>query len=217
MIRAAVLTISLATLAGCQALAGIFSVVSYNVEAQKKIEVLAKYNGLENKTVVILVDLDMSSMYEHPSAVSTLMGNIARQIQLNVAGVRVLDPLAAITWQHHHPSWPSMPLSELMKELDVQRVVIVDVIEYRLNPPGNRWIWEGVATANVGVAEEDGADPDAHAEELSATAKFPMMEHLGRDGATERDIELGLQKAFVEEVAWLFYDHIEDKYPELAK
>lgn len=205
------------TLGACDIFTGLSSVIGYNIEVQKKIEVHAKYIGLENRTVAVMVAADMETAYEHPTAIPNLEANIAMGIGKNVSGSKVLDPVYVINWQHQHPNWHSMPLGEVMRELDVERVVIIDLVEYHLNPPGNRWLWDAVATANVGIAEADGGDIDAFAEEYSVTAKFPIgTEHLSRDDASEENIEIGLQANFHDEVCWLFYDHIEDKYPELA-
>lgn len=46
-------------------------------------------------------------------------------------------------------------------------MIYVDIYEFRLNPPGSRWIWEGMAAANVGVVERDSLDPDTFGEEYS--------------------------------------------------
>jgi hypothetical protein len=143
--------------------------------------------------------------------------NLAFTLRKNVHGVRVLDPTVALAWQHQNPSWPAMPLGKIAQELDVERLVVVDLYEYRLNPPGNRWLWDGLAAANVGIVEHDGLDPDAYAAEFNIMGKFPDVENLGRESATERSVELGLQKVFVEKAGWLFYDHLEDKYPDRAR
>ena len=200
-------------LPGC-ILAGITSAIGQKIEKDKMIEVLARYRGLENRSVAVLAHTDMTTAYENPMAVANIVANVASQIQRRVGGSRVLDPRDTLSWSHQHPAWPSMPPGEVAKELDVERVVMIDIYEYRLNPPGNAWIWEGVAAANVTVIEVDGIDPDAPAEEFNVAVGFPEDEGISRDMATANDIELGLQKLFVDKVAWLFYDHIEPKYPK---
>ena len=132
----------------------------------------------------------------------------------NVPGVRVLDPRYSVTWIHQTPGWPTLPLADLAKELDVDRVVVIDIFEYRLNPEGNSFLWDGVAAANVSVVERDGIDPDSFAEEFQVISKFPDMEGIGKAQAGPREIEIGLQKTFVDQVGFLFYDHAEEKYPD---
>jgi hypothetical protein len=214
----AIVTLCLASLplGGCWVF-GVASAVGDNIESLKKIEVLAKYDGLENRTVAVLLQVDMQTAYEHPTAMANVALNLAFTIRKSVHGVRVLDPTVALAWQHQNPSWPAMPLGKIAQELDVERLVVVDLYEYRLNPPGNRWLWDGLAAANVGIVEHDGLDPDAYAVEFNILGKFPDLENLGRESATERSVELGLQKVFVEKAGWLFYDHLEDKYPDRAR
>jgi len=198
---------------GCIA-AGIASAVGANIEKNKQIEVLAKYRGLENKSVAVLAHTDQRSAYEYPTAIPNVVGNVASELTQNVAGVRVMDPRYSITWMHQTPGWPTAPLADLANELDVDRVVVIDIYEYRLNPLGNSFLWDGVAGANIGIVERDGIDPDSYAEEFQVIAKFPDMEGIGKAQAGPREIEIGLQKTFVDMVAYLFYDHIEDKYPD---
>ena len=107
-----------------------------------------------------------------------------------------------------------MPHSDIIDELGVDRLVWIEIYEFRLHPPGNRWIWEGMATANVGIVEADGYDPDSFSEQWDISEEFPKIKQLGRESATQQSIETGLMAVFVRKIAWLFYDHIEEKYPD---
>jgi hypothetical protein len=204
---------SLLPLSGC-ILAGLSSAIGANIEKQKQIEVLAKYRGLENKSVAVLAHSDQRTAYEFPTAIPNIVGNVVLILDKNVPGVRVLDPRYSVTWMHQTPGWPTLPLADLAKELDVDRVVVIDIFEYRLNPEGNSFLWDGVAGANVSVVERDGIDPDSFAEEFQVISKFPDMEGIGKAQAGPREIEIGLQKTFVDQVGFLFYDHAEEKYPD---
>lgn len=199
--------------AGCQ-IFGAAGVVGQNIEREKKVEVLAQYDGLRESTVAVLVDTDMMVMYEYPSVVANLCVNLSRRIGQNVEGIGVLSPSFVLEWQYQTPSWQSLPYGVMCEELGVDRVVWVDLFEFRLNPPGNRWQWEGAASANIGIVEIDGFDPDAFADSFDVTATFPDIAELGRESATASQIQTGLLTKFVQEAGWLFYDHIEDKYPD---
>ncbi len=213
--RAAVIALACTALpmGGC-VIFGVASAIGANIEKEKEVEVLAKYRGLENRSVAVLAHTMMSTAYEYPTVIPNVVGNVANEIQQNVGGARVLDPRHCVAWMHQNPGWPTTPLADLAEELDVDRVIVIDIFEYRLNPEGNAFLWDGVVAANVGVAERDGIDPDSYAEELQVISKFPDMEGIGREQAGAREIELGLQKTFVDEVSYLFYDHIEKKYPD---
>jgi hypothetical protein len=200
---------------GCAA-AGILSVVGTNMEREKKIEVPAKYAGLKDKTVAVVVNADLSVLYEHPDLVTNLVANITNRVgrELKPQNVRVMHPADILNWQYSAGSWTTRPYGEVAGELGVDRVILVDVYEYRLHPPGNRWMWEGVCAANVGIIERDGLDPDALADEFQVAATFPFEKNLTADNATASQVATGLQREFMEKVAWLFYDHEEYKYPE---
>ena len=198
---------------GC-VFANAAGVMAYNMELEKKIEVLAEYDGLRNETVAVLVHADHLILYEHPKLVANVAVNVGRRIQQNVEGVKVLDPSITLDWTYHTPGWVGMPHSEIIDELGVDRLVWVEIYEFRLHPPGNRWIWEGMATATVGIVEGDGFDPDSFSEHWDISDEFPKIKQLGRESATQQSIETGLMAVFVRKIAWIFYDHIEEKYPD---
>ena len=192
---------------------GLVSKVGEAIEVEKKVEVLAKYKGLENKTVAVVMNAERSVLYEFPTVVPNVAANVAAGIKQYVSGSQVLDFRESLAWCYRTPSWTTLPLGHIAEELGVDRVVYVDIIEFRLNPPGNRWIWEGMAGANVGIIERDSLDPDAFAEEFSISVKFPDVKDLSRESASEAQVQLGLVAKFTQTVNNLFYDHLEDNYP----
>ena len=88
---------------------------------------------------------------------------------------------------------------------------MIDLIEYRLNPPGNRFLWEGYALATVNVYEADGFDPDGPAAIIDLEVAFPDVAQLTRAEASADQIELGLLNKFIKE-AGFFYPHWEAKF-----
>ncbi|MFM1936780.1 MAG: hypothetical protein RI990_1739 [Planctomycetota bacterium] len=203
---------ALAGAAGCGVF-GVASKVGEAIEVEKKVEVLAKYRGLENKTVAVLVNAERGVLYEYPTVVPNVAGNVAAGIRRHVAGAQVLDWRESLSWSYRTPSWMTLPLGAVAEELGVDRVVLVDIYEFRLHPPGNRWIWDGLAAASVGIIERDSLDPDTFVEEYSVTVKFPDVPDLSRESAQEASVQTGLVAKFTQTVNKLFYDHITDKYP----
>ena len=208
--------IALGFISSCQVV-GIASAIGQNIEREKKIEVLAKYAGLDNKRVAILVKADMGTVYEHPTAVPNISFNLAQRLQENVPGIKMLDPRVCMNFQHQTPNWSAQPLGQVAEELDVDRLVILDLYEYRLNPPGNRYLWEGVAAGNIGVAERDGLDSDQTVDQWNVSAQFPLDMGVTREAMNMTMVQRGLLTTFVRNAAWVFYDHIEEKYPDVKK
>jgi hypothetical protein len=188
--------------------------MAQNFEYQKLIEVHPRYTGLENQTVAVAVDLDMMTSYEHPSVALNIAVNVSRRIRENVKGVTVVSATSVADWQYRTPHWNSMAYGEIAETLGVDRVVLIDIYEYRLHPPGNQWLWEGVCVANVGIIERDAFDPDNFVDVFTIEETYPKISGVGRENASERAIETGLLTHFVQKAAWLFFRHFEPKHPD---
>ena len=187
--------------------------MAQNFEYQKKIEVPAQYPYLENETIAVIVDADLGTQFEHPNLITKVTGGLSLRLNRDVPNSRLLPPDAVLQWQYQTPQWNAMPFGQLAEELGVNRVVYVDIFEYRLHPPGNRWLWEGVASANIYVIEADAPDPDLY-EQFHVIAEFPAKTAVDYNSATREQIETGVLSEFIKKTAWLFHDHIEPKYPD---
>jgi hypothetical protein len=185
-----------------------------NEEYQKLVDTPPKYDRLQNKTIAVLVQADLATLYEHPDLVANITGGVSGRIQRHVPGAQVLDPKFVLNWQYRTPQWTALPFGELTQQLNVERIVHIDLLEYRLNPPGNRWLWEGVCVGRVGLVEREAIDPDVCAEMFDVSAKYPNITGVGRESAPERAIQDGLLYQFIERTAWLFHQHLEPKYPD---
>jgi hypothetical protein len=197
---------------GC--IAGAVGAIGQQIERGKKLDVPAQYDGLEGQTSAVIVNADYATLVEHPAVVANITANVSARIKLYVKDASVLPPGQVLDWQYRTPQWRALPHGEIAKELGVARLVFIDLYEYRLNPVGNSYIWDGVAGANIGVVEADGLSPDEFAFTTNIVAKFPNKEGIGKESARREAIERGLLTLFIQKSSWLFYRHIEDKYPE---
>jgi hypothetical protein len=209
---------SLCTLGGC-VVGNFIGGMAQNEEYQKKILVPAEYDGLAGKTVAVLVDVNMTMMYEHPRLQAeialTTATALQRQSNDKLPGIKVVSPEQTLSWQSRNPGWNLLSYGDIAEALGVERVVILDVYEYRLNPAGNRYEWAGACAANVRIVENDADtfDPDLP-QEFSVIARFPEFEVVPWESATASRIHDGLLLRFVQKTAWLFYQHEEPKYPD---
>ena len=188
--------------------------MTQNFEYQKQIEVTPEYIDLQNRTVAVVVNADLSTLYEYPDLVANFAGGISGRLAERVPGSKVTDPRICVEWQLRTPNWDTMPFSELAEQLGADRVVYIDIYEYRHNPPGNRWLWEGVCIANISVIEKESPDADIFAETFTVSVSFPKIAGLARTEATESQIMTGLRAEFIKETSWLFYTHLEPKHPD---
>ena len=109
LMSTSVLLLLTAGMGGC-AIPQLIAAVGHNIEREKEIEVLAKYTGLDNRTVAVLVHADHAMLYEYPMVKPNMTANISARLQQNVSGTRVLNPTQVMTWEYQTPTWASMPM-----------------------------------------------------------------------------------------------------------
>jgi len=206
----------LAAAGGCQALL-LGAGMAQSFESQKRIEVLAEYEGLEHRTLAVVVDADLGILHQHPVLCSSVASGVGGLIAREVSGAKVLDPRYVREWQFTTPRWNAMPYDDMVKALNVDRIIFIDIHTFRLHPPGNRWIWEGNCTATVGIVERDGLSPDQFTDAYHVDANYPKLKELDRDSASAEIIQTGLLSDFIKHTAWIFYPHLEPKYPDKYK
>lgn len=201
-----------AVLGGC-VVTSFLGGAAQNFEYQKKIEVLPRYDGLEGRSVAVIVEANYEIAFDYPNLVRDVTGGLSVRIAKNVPDVTVLAPDLVLRWQWSTPQWNALSFGQMAEALSVDRVVYVEIYEYRLHPPGNRYLWEGVAAGTFGVIERDGFDPDAYADSFEVNGEFPKIT-VPLESASTDQIQTGVLAEFIKRGAWLFYRHEEPKYPD---
>jgi hypothetical protein len=203
----------MSAMSGC-VVAHLWGAMAQNAEYQKIIEVPARYDGLQGKRTAVLVDADMSVLYEYPDLVGKITSGMTARLGRDVPDIKMLPAGVVVAWQWRTAQWNAMPYGEICEALGVDRLVFIDVYEYRLNPPGNRYLWEGVCAANIGVVERDGFDPDSFIDTFGMTSAFPTVKGVSRSDASANQIEKGLLGDFIKNSAQLFHFHKKPKHPD---
>lgn len=169
--------------------------------------VKAEYHGLDNQRVAVLVDADLETMYQHPLAQLEVAQLLTERLAANVPGVSVIDARQVVDFQQRNIYWNTSTYSDLAKRLNVNRLVLVDLSEYRLHEPGNVHLWRGTVAASVGVAAADSDHPDDLAYQTVTTVSYPPDKPMGAIKADERTIRLGMLDLFARAVVGKFHDH----------
>ncbi|MBX3357666.1 MAG: hypothetical protein KF745_04480 [Phycisphaeraceae bacterium] len=198
-------------LQGCNIIAP-FGGLARNFEKTAVKEIDAKYSGLQDKTFAVVVSADRMIQADFPSIVGDITLTVSRRLadpendvgaSGYVPGVRVLE------FQYNNPRWVAMTMPKLAEELGVERLVFIDLSEFRLNDPGNQYLWAALAAGSVHVYEVDGPTPSIAAFSERISVKYPDKEGLGPAQIPGSQIEMALAKRFVDRIGWLFYKHEE--------
>src|SRR5262245_10228937 len=107
--------------AGCQA-GELIGGALQNNEYQKLVDTPPKYVGLQDKTIAVVVNADMSTLYEFPRLVAEVADGVSKRIQRDVPGAKVLGAQHVINWQYRTPQWNALPYGEMAEQLNVDRV-----------------------------------------------------------------------------------------------
>ena len=177
--------------------------------SEKKIDVEAQYVDLANRSVAIVVSMSDYTEFKHPDAKRMITEEMTRRIQANVPGVTLTRPKDIIAWQKENAYWATRPPSMLIDQLKVERLVLVEIGEYRTHEPGDKHVLRGVVSASINIVEAESADPDNFGASFTKNVMYPEpgKSKVGRVGEDEQLIEVRTQIRFCESAAGLFYDH----------
>lgn len=206
-------TIAMA-LAGCSAVGG--AIENYRRSTTKT--VAAEYAGLEGKSFAVVIVADRTIQAEHPGLVEYLESNITQRLAQPANTPRAgafAPPDEVMHYLYNNPSWNSRTRVELAKGLGgAQRLVLIEINEFRLHEPGNAYEWDGVASGTVGVFEIDSARPEDYAFQRSVNVKFPDKKGYGPNELAQSAVQSALALRFIDRASWLLYTHEEPYYPE---
>lgn len=176
--------------------------------------VSATYNGLAGKSVAVVVIADRSIEADFPGVTSTLIERINERIRANCAPSKAFPSVQLVQFLTNNPQLMVRPRSELAQELGVERLVIVELLEFRLNDPGNQYLWDGVAGGQISVVEADGPLPDDYAFTRPVRVGFPDQKGIGPEQYGRDVVSSALLVRFIDRTTWLFYEHQEPYYPK---
>ncbi len=172
------------------------------------INVTAEYYGLENQSVAVLVNADLPVIYAYPQAQLEVADALARKITANVAGARVIDARQSYEFQVRNYHWTNERYSVLADKLNVSRLVVVELLEYRTRERGNAAVYQGVIIARVDVVEADGGRPDDVAYSGTVEVQYPPGgKPIPVPSAQEVTIRKGMLDMFALAAGGKFYDH----------
>jgi len=163
-----------------------------------------EYLGLANQRVAVMVSAAPTVVVQSTEAPEHLMTAIAQKIAVNVEGVRLADPRQVAKFQQDNPAWTVTPYGTLLDRLGVQRLVVVDLADYRLHEPGNIHMWQASAIAHVSVAAADDAHPNNPVYSTTVNVQYPPDQPLGALEGNTAGMELGLNDALARRIAMLF-------------
>lgn len=198
---------------GCQ----LVGFVGSSVYRAGSTQVKAKYTGLTDRNFAVIVAADRAIQADFPDVVGIVTSEITRRVadpKNNPGANGIVAPEDVLRFQYQFPGWIALSPAELVAKLGVDRLIYVDMQEFRLTDPGNPYLWNGRASASISVIEaENDLGAVAPFREF-VTVRFPDNDSTSPNEIPSSTVQLVLLKRFVDRASWLFFDHEESNIIE---
>lgn len=206
-----------ASLSGCAigALVGGMA-ESYRRDSTKTVK--AESDVLQGKSFVVLASADRSIEEAAPGITAMMIARITERLadpKLDAGTTGVVPPSMVVQFIYDNPGWRAKSTEDLAKALGgAQRVIYVELNEFRTKEPGNQYLYDGVCAGTISVAEADSKLADYYSFERSILVKFPDETGRRPDEIPETAVRTELIRRFVDRATWPFYTHEEPYYPK---
>ncbi|MAX25344.1 MAG: hypothetical protein CMJ19_12660 [Phycisphaeraceae bacterium] len=189
-------------LCGCDTL----GFMVYAVTGPEEETVPAEYKGLENSHFAVIVSADANTLYQSPEASRGLCVAVTREIAKHVPTSVALDPADVIAFTEHNPYWTTMPHDKIIAKLNVDKLVLIDIVQYQIHEKGNANVYKGTAIANVSIADQQHRNTLVYSKVVKAT--HPVGSAIGMVNADESEFRLALLSNLTTTIGHLFYEYI---------
>lgn len=193
---------------GC-ALGSLVGGMAASAERSGSKTVKPEYTKLGGKSFAVVVAADRSISGEFPEIVPLVTREMTKRLAENTEASAMVPADDILRFQYQRPGWVAMSPRELAKELEVDRLIFVDLHDYSLTEPGNAYIWNGSASGVVNVLESDHAGTGEFAWRKPVRVKFPDSDGLSQYQMPQQTVALELARRFINRASWVFYEHEE--------
>jgi hypothetical protein len=200
--------VSAACAGGCQ-LAGVMAA---SEERYGSHTVTPEYTGLVGQDFAVVAWTDRATQMEYPSLLPSLIQRVDLALAQHAGASGHVEGDKVTSYLANTPQWVVWPRGKLTEELGeqgVDRVVFIEINEFRTNEPGNEYLWDGVAWATVSIIERGTSGSDAEAFRKDVRVTFPDSSGYGPEEISRLGVASTLSKRLVDRVAWLFFEHDE--------
>lgn len=197
-------------MSGC-ALGKLVGGMAASAERTGTKEVKAKYTGMADRNFAVIVAADRAIQADHPNAVPIITSQMTVILAKQLDGVAsgFLPAEEVLRFQYQRPGWVAMSPQDIAKELNVERLVFIDLQEYSLTDPGNPYVWNAEASGIIGVTETDAKIVQDFSFRERVKVRFPDNDSTSAEDIPRETVEQVLRERFIARSSWLFFTHEE--------
>jgi len=169
----------------------------------------ADYDRIAGKSFAVVCSASRVIEAEHPGITARINQRVNDRLIQNANPSYAIPSRDLLTVLYNTPQWPAMTREDIATMLGVERLIVIEIVDYRLNEPGNQYVWDGAVAGIVSVYESDSGLPNDPIYEKSISITFPDSTGYMRADLPEAAVTGELSNRFINRAAWLFYEHEE--------
>ncbi|MFI4916551.1 MAG: hypothetical protein ACIAS6_08615 [Phycisphaerales bacterium JB060] len=208
-----VLLLTLPALVGGCNIVGFFGAIEAERRRTGTIMVEGVYDGLEGQRVAVVVDASREIYMTSPQVVGAILTEVVARLEANAGAQSIVQPAEVQRVLYNEPGLLDRTYDEVAARLGVDRLIVIQLDEFRLAEPGNQYVWSGQAAGNVLVVEADSYIEDDVRLEQYVNVTYPDKPNTTIDDLPAEAVALELLRRFANRTSWFFYEH-EERYPE---
>jgi len=179
--------------------------------------VKAQFDGLKQKTVAVAIFAGPETLLDYQTVQLELADAVGAELRRRVKKVTVINPLRVMRYQDEHPHWYAAPAEKLCRDLGVDYVLSVSLLEFSTRAPSSMHLFRGRIRAEACLYSAAGPRAGSiggaawRSEMISVT--YPPESPLGIPADDDRNIRLATARLFADKLVKNFYDHKMPKQP----
>lgn len=193
----------LLVLGGCDA-AG-YSLWLLTPRQKRKVD--AEFKSLNNHSLAVVFYVDEKTQLDYPDVRLSIGAKVAEEFRRNIKKIEVVDPLRVARYQDENLHWDTQDKKTTAKDLKVDFLLIVSLVEYSTRVPGQVNAFQGRISAEAKLYDSilDEGDNLLWESKSGLDVVFPKLAQYS--ARSEPSIRLETEKIFADVLVKKFYDH----------
>jgi len=179
---------------------------AYALFAPSSQKVKAEYKDLKNKTIALVVVTDSSTDFMYPQATDNITRSTAEMIRRHVKDIEFIDQIKIKSFQDDHQDWAALPMSEIMRKLDTQTILLLDLFLFSTKEENSVHLLRGQIAAAVSVYQINSPTPDKPAYQTEIEVIYPETGPLPESLDAHQKIYKHSLALFTRKLFQKFYD-----------
>jgi len=167
----------------------------------------AEFGNLGKHSVAVVFYVDEKTQLDYPNVRLTLGAKVTEELRKNIKKIKVVDPLRVARYQDENLHWDTQDKKTTAKDLKVDFLLIVSLVEYSTRVPGQVNAYQGRISAEAKLYDSvlDEGDNLLWESKDDLDVVFPKLPQYSE--RTEPTIRQETEQMFADMLVKKFYNH----------